>query len=229
MDIKREGFYRVLIEGGTGEYEEKKSRFIATVRRCGSEAEAAAFIEEMKKKYWDARHNCYAYSIGSRGELTRCSDDGEPGGTAGRPMLEVLLGEEIRDIAVVVTRYFGGVLLGTGGLVRAYTRAVKEGLKNCSLGRMCLGTEFMVTTDYNGVGKILHLLGNAGIEPVSCEYTDRVRLRLVVSAGKVEGLQREIAEITNGRAVLEKVKELYFVDKEQAGEYNDSKLQHFER
>lgn len=93
MSEKNVASWRVLLEGGTGEYEEKKSRFIATVRRCESEEEAAAFIDEMKKKYWDARHNCSAFVLGSRGELTRCSDDGEPGGTAGRPMLEVLLGE----------------------------------------------------------------------------------------------------------------------------------------
>ena len=127
MESKGADSYRVLLEGGVGEYVEKKSRFIATIRRCESEEEAVAFIEEMKKKYWDARHNCSAFVLGSRGELTRCSDDGEPGGTAGRPMLEVLLGEGIRDVCVVVTRYFGGTLLGTGGLVRAYSGAVKEG------------------------------------------------------------------------------------------------------
>ena len=96
--------------------QKKKSRFIATVAPVESEEKALAFIEAMKKKYWDARHNCFAYVIGERGQLARCSDDGEPGGTAGKPMLDVLLGEEIRNIVVVVTRYFGGTLLGTGGL-----------------------------------------------------------------------------------------------------------------
>ena len=120
--------YKILLEGGEGEIVEKKSRFIATLRPVNSEEEAVSFIEEMKKKYWDARHNCSAFVIGPKAELTRCSDDGEPSGTAGRPMLEVLLGEEVRNVAVVVTRYFGGTLLGTGGLVRAYTQAVKEGL-----------------------------------------------------------------------------------------------------
>ena len=119
MDGGAQDSYRVLLEGGQGEYVEKKSRFIATLRRCESVEEAMGFVEEMKKKYWDARHNCYAFCIGPKGELTRCSDDGEPGGTAGRPMLEVLTKEGIRNGAVVVTRYFGGVLLGTGGLVRA--------------------------------------------------------------------------------------------------------------
>lgn len=216
MDKKIVESYRVLLEGGEGEYVEKKSRFIATIRRCESEEEAAAFMEEMKKKYWDARHNCSAYVLGARGELTRCSDDGEPGGTAGRPMLEVLLGEGIRNIAVVVTRYFGGVLLGTGGLVRAYTQAVKAGLQNCTLGRMRYGWEVEVGTDYNGVGKILYLLGNAGIEPLESNYTDAVSLRILVPAEEAVRLQKEITEATNGKACFDKRKELYYVDKECA-------------
>lgn len=215
MSEKTVDSWRVLLEGGTGEYVEKRSRFIATVRRCESEEEAAAFIDEMKKKYWDARHNCSAYVLGSRGELTRCSDDGEPGGTAGRPMLEVLLGEEVRNAAVVVTRYFGGVLLGTGGLVRAYTRAVKEGLKNCTFGRMRRGWEIGITTDYNGIGKIQYLLGNAGIETVSSEYTDRVALRVTVAVEEAQKLEKEITEATGGRAGFERLRELYFVDREQ--------------
>lgn len=214
MNNQDQGSYRVLLEGGQGEYEEKKSRFIATLRKCESEAEALSFIEETKKKYWDARHNCYAYCLGDRGELTRCSDDGEPGGTAGRPMLEVLLGEGIRNAAVVVTRYFGGVLLGTGGLVRAYTRAVQEGLRHCTLGRMRPGVELLVTTDYNGIGKILYLLKNAGIEPVSSEYTDRVTLRLVLPASGAEAVKGSMVEAVGGKVKFEKIKELYFVDKE---------------
>lgn len=206
--------YRVLLEGGTGEYEEKKSRFIATVRACKTEAEAVAFIEEVKKKYWDARHNCSAFVIGNRGELTRCSDDGEPAGTAGRPMLEVLLGSGIRNICVVVTRYFGGVLLGTGGLVRAYTQAVKEGLGQCVTGTMRYGQRFVIHTDYNGIGKILYLLGNAGIEPEAAEYTDKVELQVTVSIEQVEVLQKEMVEATNGRVSFEKLEDYYFVDKE---------------
>ena len=171
---------RVLLRGGQGEYEEKKSRFIATIRKCGSEEEAAAFIGEIRKKYWDARHNCYAFCIGPKGELTRCSDDGEPGGTAGRPMLEVLVRAGLRDAAVVVTRYFGGVLLGTGGLTRAYTRAVQEGLKNCVIGRMRDGFEVEIRTDYNGIGKILYLLEDMGLKPAESSYTDTVTLRLSV-------------------------------------------------
>ena len=105
---------------------EKKSRFIANLKPVETEEEAITFIEQLKKKYWDTRHNCYAYVIGENNELQRFSD-GEPGGTAGKPMLEVLLGEEVHNVVVIVTRYFGGVLLGTGGLVRAYGRSTRLG------------------------------------------------------------------------------------------------------
>ena len=203
--------YKVLLEGGEGEIIEKKSRFIATVAKCETEEEAVRFIESMKKKYWDARHNCSAFVIGDRGELTRCSDDGEPSGTAGRPMLEVLLGEGVRNVAVVVTRYFGGVLLGTGGLVRAYTQAVKEGLNNCVIGTNRLGCELQVVTDYNGVGKILYLLGQRGIEPAESNYTDVVTLRIVFPLEEEEAMRREITEATMGRAGIEKIRELYYI------------------
>lgn len=113
--------YKTVYEGGEGEIVEKKSRFIATVRPVETEEEALAFIEEMKKKYWDARHNCSAYVLGERQELMQCSDDGEPSQTAGKPMMDVLTGAGLTNVAVVVTRYFGGTLLGTGGLVRAYS------------------------------------------------------------------------------------------------------------
>ena len=117
--------YRTIYQGGEGELIEKKSRFIATVRLVKSEEEALAFIEEMRKKYWNATHNCFAYVIGERKEIMRCSDDGEPQGTAGKPMLDVLLGEELYNTAVVVTRYFGGTLLGTGGLVTTIEETLK--------------------------------------------------------------------------------------------------------
>ena len=206
--------YRVLLEGGEGEIVEKKSRFIATVRRVETEEEAIAFIEEMKKKYWDARHNCSAFVIGTRGELTRCSDDGEPSGTAGRPMLEVLLGEGIRNIAVVVTRYFGGVLLGTGGLVRAYTQAVKEGLNHCSVGTMVHGYEVLLNTDYNGIGKVLYLLGQYGLEPADSDYGVDVTLQLQIADEQAERLKKELIEATSGKIGWEVLDELYFVQKE---------------
>ena len=206
---------RVLLRGGQGEYEEKKSRFIATIRKCGSEEEAAAFIGEIRKKYWDARHNCYAFCIGPKGELTRCSDDGEPGGTAGRPMLEVLVRAGLRDAAVVVTRYFGGVLLGTGGLTRAYTRAVQEGLKNCVIGRMRDGFEVEIRTDYNGIGKILHLLEDMGLKPAESSYTDTVTLRLSVPAEDTEKLRERLVESTGGKVVFQKGRPVSYIDRQE--------------
>ncbi len=118
---------KILYKGGEGEIVEKKSRFIATLRPIASEEEAAQFLAEIRKKYWDARHHCSAFVLGERGDLTRCSDDGEPSGTAGRPMLDVLTGEGLTGCMAVVTRYFGGTLLDTGGQVRAYGGAVREG------------------------------------------------------------------------------------------------------
>lgn len=208
------GAYRILLEGGEGEIVEKKSRFIATVQSCETEEEAAAFIAEIKKKYWDAKHNCYAFVLGSRAELTRCSDDGEPGGTAGRPMLEVLLGEKLHNVAVVVTRYFGGTLLGTGGLVRAYTQAVREGLSHCRYGHMRYGVEAEVETDYNGAGRIQYLLGRYGIEPLESSYTDKVTYRLLIPAEMEEILHKEMVEALNGRIIYTKRKECYYIDKE---------------
>ena len=114
---------RTVYKGGEGEYEEKKSRFIAHVTPVKDADEAAAFINSIKKQYWDARHNCSAFIVGERGELIRSSDDGEPSGTAGKPILELLKSERLTGVCVVVTRYFGGVLLGTGGLIRALTQA----------------------------------------------------------------------------------------------------------
>lgn len=216
MEEKMMQTYRILLSGGEGEIIEKKSRFIATVQKAESEEQAQLFIEEMKKKYWDARHNCSAYVIGQRGELTRCSDDGEPSQTAGRPMLEVLLGSEIRNVAVVVTRYFGGVLLGTGGLVRAYTQAVQEGLKNCRTGLMCPGILYLFETDYNGVGKILYLLSERKIVPQKADYTDTVRLQAVVLQETAPLLLKEITEATSGKTKITELERTYFIDKEEA-------------
>lgn len=206
--------YRVLIEGGEGEIVEKKSRFIATVRKVETEEEAISFIEEMKKKYWDARHNCHAFVVGEKGGIQRYSDDGEPGGTAGRPMLDVLLGEGIRNIAVVVTRYFGGVLLGTGGLVRAYTQAAKAGIENSTVAWMRYGKVLGIETDYNGIGKILYLLGQSGIEPQNAEYTDVVRLQVTLPYEMAGKLEKDITEATNGKANISLIEETYYIDKE---------------
>ena len=194
--------FLMTLEGGEGEIVEKKSRFIATVRPVASEEEALAFIEEMKKKYWDARHNCSAFAIGRNQELMRFSDDGEPQGTAGKPMLDVLLGAGLHNTAVVVTRYFGGTLLGTGGLVRAYSGAVQEGLRHAVTAEQCYGIRLSIETDYNGIGKIQYILGQRGIATLSSEYTDKVMLEVLVPAAQQGELTAALTEGTNGRAVL---------------------------
>ena len=201
--------YKIVTMGGEGEIVEKKSRFIATVKPVETEEEAVLFIDSMKKKYWDARHNCSAFVIGKKNEITRCSDDGEPGGTAGRPMLEVLLGQQVHNVAVVVTRYFGGILLGTGGLVRAYTKAVQEGLANSRIATLAYGTKVKVETDYNGIGKIQYILGKAGITIQKTEYTDIVTLEIFLLQDQKESILKEITEATAGKCKLEEIESLY--------------------
>lgn len=192
--------YRTLYEGGVGEIVEKKSRFIATIEKIETEEEALAFIARMKKQYWDARHNCYAFVAGKNHELQRCSDDGEPNGTAGRPMLDVLLREDIHNIAVVVTRYFGGTLLGTGGLVRAYQKSVQEGLLNSTIIERMQGQLLEIHTDYNGIGKIQYILAQREIPVLDTEYTDKVVVKVIVPVENVQELKEAVTEGTNGMA-----------------------------
>ena len=187
--------YKILYEGGEGETEVKKSRFIATTRPVKSGEEAVSFIAEMKKKYWDASHNCSAFTIGRNHELTRCSDDGEPAQTAGRPMLDVLLGEDIHDLCVVVTRYFGGTLLGTGGLVRAYSGAVKEGLLNSQIVEKFRAYQMDVRTGYTGVGKIQYILAQENITVMDSIYTDQVEFKLLVPVERYEDLEKQLIEV----------------------------------
>lgn len=194
---------KIIYRGGEGEIEEKKSRFIAHIIPITSEEEAAAFINARKKEYWDARHNCSAFVLGEHQELTRCSDDGEPSGTAGRPMLEVLLREGIHNAAVVVTRYFGGTLLGTGGLVRAYQGAVQEGLRHCTVVEKRSGRCLDVVTDYNGLGKIQYLLAREDIPIRNIQYGQEVRVETVVPVEYRQRLEEQIIDASSGRAVLD--------------------------
>ncbi len=193
---------KCVYSGGVGEYIEKKSRFIATVRPITSEEEATAFIAEMKKKYWDAKHNCSAFVIGEHQEISRCSDDGEPAQTAGRPMLDVLLREDIHNVAVVVTRYFGGVLLGTGGLVRAYQKATQEGLAASTIIDKKEGRRLTVGTDYNGLGKLQYMIAQKNLTLIDTIYTEKVELVLMVPVECQEDVEKEIIETTSGNACI---------------------------
>ena len=197
------GGYLVVYKGGEGEIIEKKSRFIATVCPVETEEAAVAFINEMKKKYWDARHNCSAFVLGERQEMTRCSDDGEPAQTAGRPMLDVLLREGITNAAVVVTRYFGGVLLGTGGLVRAYQAATQAGLAASKIIEKCQGTKLVIHTDYNGLGKLQYLFGQQKLAILNTEYAADVVMTVLVPSGQKDMIYKSVVEQTNGSAGLE--------------------------
>jgi uncharacterized YigZ family protein len=201
-----------VYKGGQGEITEKKSRFIATVRPVESEDEAVSFINETKKKYWDARHNCSAFVIGKRQELTRCSDDGEPAGTAGRPMLDVLLKENIHNAAVVVTRYFGGVLLGTGGLVRAYQQATKAGLSASEIIEKKDGAVLFIRTDYTGIGRLQYLFAQEKITVMDTAYEADVLVKAVIPENDKKSIEKTIIEQTNGTAKLEWSDEVTFAE-----------------
>jgi uncharacterized YigZ family protein len=201
-----------VYKGGQGEITEKKSRFIATVRPVESEDEAVSFINETKKKYWDARHNCSAFVIGKRQELTRCSDDGEPAGTAGRPMLDVLLKENIHNAAVVVTRYFGGVLLGTGGLVRAYQQATKAGLSASEIIEKKEGAVLFIRTDYTGIGRLQYLFAQEKITVMDTAYEADVLVKAVIPENDKKRIEKTIIEQTNGTAKLEWSDEVTFAE-----------------
>lgn len=202
--------YKVVYRGGSDEIVEKKSRFIAHVFPVQTEEETLQIIEETKKKYWDARHNCYAFILGERGELTRCTDDGEPAGTAGRPILEVLTGAGLYNVLVIVTRYFGGTLLGTGGLVRAYTQAARAGVEASTVIEKIPGRRLQVQTDYNGIGKLQYITAQMGISVLDTQYTDQVLLSLMVPEDDCERLIQKITEATAGQAVIQGQEDLVY-------------------
>lgn len=204
--------YRTVYRGGSGEIVEKKSRFLADIRLVETEEEALAFIEEKRKKYWDARHHCFAYIIGDKEQTVRASDDGEPSGTAGRPILNVLQGEGLRNIVAVVTRYFGGTLLGTGGLVRAYSQATQEGLKESILIEKKLGSLLKIRTDYVGLGKIQYLMAQRGISLLSSEYAENVTLEAMVPVAEEKAFTAELIDATSGAVNLEKTDSCYYAE-----------------
>lgn len=206
--------YKAVYEGKTGEIVEKKSRFIATVFSVESEDEALEIVAKMKKKYWDARHNCYAYVIGDNNQVQRFSDDGEPSQTAGKPILDVLLAEQIHNVLVVVTRYFGGTLLGTGGLVRAYSKATKMGLDNSILVDKVYGTRLRIRLDYSGTQKVKHILSQLNVYTIDTIYTDVVEEIVVVENEKLETLKEQIKEVTNGKGEFEVINSGYFAIKD---------------
>ena len=202
--------YKTISEISSAETEVKHSRFIATVCPCKTEREATEFVASMRKKYWDARHNVYAFSI-RENSTKRFSDDGEPHSTAGLPVMEVINHSGITDIAVVVTRYFGGILLGTGGLVRAYQAAVKAGLEAATVVEKCEGVKLTLGTDYNGIGKIQYIIGNAGVHTLDTRYAENVEVDVVVPLEDEKSFVDKITEATAARTQIDNLGNVQYI------------------
>lgn len=189
-------FYATLARDAAAEVEIKRSRFLATATRVESEAAAREVVAQARRDHWDARHHCSAFVLGPRAEVQRSSDDGEPAGTAGAPILEVILGHQLSDVVVVVTRWFGGVLLGTGGLVRAYSESAAAALIEAGVRRRALVAEYAVELEHGRAGRVESDLRARGIEVLGAEYASAVTLRIGVPAGEAGDLPALLSALT---------------------------------
>lgn len=192
---------------------EKKSRFIGYIKPVSTEEEALSFINEISKKHWDATHNVYAYNI-KDGNISRCSDDGEPAKTAGAPVLDVILKEEITNVVIVVTRYFGGTLLGTGGLVKAYSKSAKLALNKAQNITMTNCIEFIVSIPYTLYGKCENEFKNNDVIIVDKEFSDDVNIIAICKENTFETLKEKFEELSGGKNSLVKTRELFYGFKE---------------
>ncbi|PRR83877.1 YigZ family protein [Clostridium vincentii] len=198
---------------GEDSFKEKKSEFIGYAKRVDSEEEARAFIDEIKSKHKQARHNCFAYALGENMDIQRYSDDGEPQGTAGIPILEVIKKSGITDCVVVVTRYFGGVLLGAGGLTRAYTKGASIAIKAAGVVEKVRGIRISITLDYDLLGKVQHVCSQSLWHIEDSVYSDKVQIFILAEFGKVDIVEKEIVDATSGKVVIEKGEEgAYFME-----------------
>ncbi len=203
--------YKTVYGRGNAEIVEKKSRFIASVAPVTTEEEAIAFVNSVKAQYRDARHNVYAYVV-SENNLSRFTDDGEPSGTAGAPVLDVLLKEGITDAAIVVTRYFGGTLLGTGGLVRAYGKAAKDGVMDAKICEKIYCHELSFRVPYDLHGKIKYIVDNGDYIEGTTEYGADVDMTVFVKYDLLDRFLKEINDATNASVTPQIVGEMY-IDK----------------
>ncbi len=196
---------------GKGEHEIiiQKSRFIAFFDRVETEEAAQAFIEKIKKDHWNANHNCSAYLIGERDEIQKANDDGEPSGTAGVPMLEVLKKRGLKDTVVVVTRYFGGIKLGAGGLIRAYGGAVSEGLNAIGVVQRSLVQVVHTAVDYHWLGKVEHALRESPYQLKGIDYLEQVDVQTFVEVDKLDAFEEWMINITNGQANITRGEQTY--------------------
>ena len=198
--------YLVPFEDAESEFTEKRSRFISHLWRVETEAEARARIEEMKKKYYDARHNCWCYLL-KEGNIVRYSDDGEPQGTAGQPMLNVFQREEVTNVCCVVTRYFGGVLLGAGGLTRAYTKGAKDALDAAGIARMSLWTVWDVPCTYPLLERVKLDIAAAGGVIRDTAYGADITLRAAFLQENASAFGKKLTELSAGRLQMTAVGE----------------------
>lgn len=203
--------YKTVYGNGYAEIVEKKSRFIANVRQVKTEEEAISFVNEIKAKYRDARHNVYAYVV-SENTISRFTDDGEPSGTAGAPVLDVILKEGLTDTAIVVTRYFGGTLLGTGGLVRAYGKSAKEGVISAKICEKIYCHEVKLVAPYDMLGKLQYIIANGDYIAGETEYGADVAVTAFIKFDLIDNFLNEIKEATNGTVSPQIVGEMY-IDK----------------
>lgn len=204
--------YITIKNNGTYETEVKKSRFITTLVRIENEEQAKEIISQTKKTHWKANHNCSAFVLGNNQEIQRSSDDGEPSGTAGIPMLEVLKKLEIINTLVIVTRYFGGTKLGAGGLIRAYSSAVSEAIKHIGLVKGTLQQELIVTLDYPQHSTLEYFISQQQLTLKDTTYTDNVTLTLIVPTEKSEEIANKITNLLNGSVTLSYGDKSYFED-----------------
>ncbi|MDE5965278.1 MAG: YigZ family protein [Lachnospiraceae bacterium] len=202
--------YKTIDAGAVGEIVEKKSRFISYVEPVTTEVEALTFIEKIKKKHYDARHNCFAFSVGIDMPLLRFSDDGEPQGTAGKPILEVITGAEITNVIIVVTRYFGGTLLGTGGLVRAYTDSARDGLGRCRIVTKQQMMETALICDYTDLGKLQYLFASENIPIKDIQYAEQVELTVQIPVDRLDNADKLVTEATAARVKLVRKGDLFW-------------------
>ena len=205
--------YKTLHDFGSDEYIVEKSRFIGYAKPIKSEEEAVEFINEIKKKHKDATHNVWAYTVGETMNIQRCSDDGEPQGTAGIPTLEVIKKEDLRDVAVVVTRYFGGIKLGAGGLVRAYTKGAKIGIEAAQVIQKVKYKEVSIIIDYNQIGKVQNEIMNMGYTVKDTLYSDKVDFLVYSREEDVEPLKARMIDITSGTVTLDESDSFYLSEK----------------
>ncbi|MCJ7690519.1 MAG: YigZ family protein [Clostridiaceae bacterium] len=203
--------YFTIKDESTAEFKEKKSVFIGHGKRVENEDEAKEFVQEVKNKHKQARHNVYAYIIGENRNIQRYSDDGEPQGTGGIPMLEVLKKNEITDVAVVVTRYFGGILLGTGGLARAYSKGASLAIKEAGIVEKVKGVCIQIVIQYDLLGKMQHLCAENNFHIEHIDYTDTVKIKIYCEFSNLEGLKSKITGISSGKAIFEEdAAKMYF-------------------